>query len=447
MLRTLFLGTAPGVVLGRGGLANDSDGILHTPFERSLHAVNSDGSIKWIFNADGLLGPFAEGLNRTVYATTYRDQAEPPQLFALDGLDGSIKWKHQVDGNRQLDTATDAPFPIVVATDGTIYLTSFYLESPMYFCNSTTIDAINAIGAVKWTFTRPGCGSLAGVGADGTLFVKSESLQAEKSLAALDPDTGTLKWSVVLDQHHHHRQVLFAFTKDSNAIVFESTDTDGVLSSLSNEDGSVLWNYSFPLWNDDPHFQQWMTMGSNNEVFVNGLMLTDGMCSLRAFDLHGVTFRDMPCLGGRPQYNSEEDMFVAVWEYYVLAHAGTNGRLLWKNSPHDHNVHLFQGMNSHQPPVIFGQNGMVFVWSEIQTDHRGTPEGGRTYAIQNGEVVWSVQTDGVHDLLAAENGITYIQGSSCHPNHEGCLLDTFAVGADGKEMWKFTPPEAVAEFV
>merc|ERR1712100_267742 len=108
----------------------------------------------------------------------------------------------------------------------------------------------------------------------------------------------------------------------------EHDQSHSVLSSLSNEDGSVLWNYSysiFPAWGGGRQpLEQWPTVGSKKEVYVNGVKLKDGTCSLQVFDFNGKALRNMPCLSDAPRYGEQEDVFVTVMGKNVLAHSGAD---------------------------------------------------------------------------------------------------------------------------
>merc|ERR1712070_1169693 len=217
---------------------------------------------------------------------------------------------------------------------------------------------------------------------------------------------------------------------------------DSILSSVSNEDGSVHWNSTMPVtWNNKPctdscdYPSGWMILGSNNELYINGVTLQDGVCSLRVFDFQGNSLRKLPCLEGSPRYSNEEDAFVTTLGYgNVSVHSGTDGHLLW-------NVNVPDATDFFPPRLQrsadFGRDGTVFV-----RDH--TYE--HMYALGNGKVAWILQTGGGEPPVMSEDGTTYVQGL----HNQGHGIETFeivAVGADGEEKWRYTTTEAVAELV
>lgn len=402
-----------------GSLTLGCDGVLHTHFNNSLYAINRDGSTKWVLKGNRSLSFDAhiEGSNNTVISTLKGWHTEPDVLLALDGVSGSIMWKRQMDQNRYINGHP------VLARDGTIYLSS----GLAHCVNGTTIDAIDSGGEVKWTFTTAGCASLLNIGADGVLFVMSGS-----SLDALEPATGTVRWSAALGDGAGDR--FDVFTRGEHVFIFERNHTHSSLSSVSNEDGSTLWNHPFSLWRGDARTNPWTVLGHNDEVYVNDVNLTDGVCGLGVFDFAGNVLRKLPCLPDSPSYSYEEDLFVTIPEgNMVLAHSGTDGRLLWNVSFAEV---LSRGAN-------FGRDGTVFVWTS------GQSASAHAYAIRNGNVAWSVQTGGAMEQIMSEDGTTYVQGMKQEKTSQfsETRLEIVAVRSDGVEKWRYTPAEATAVVV
>jgi outer membrane protein assembly factor BamB len=439
MLRTLFLGVAPATVFGWSypTLTLGPDDVLYSDHMESLYAINGDGSTKWIFDADEIMGPHAEGLNGTVYATTpgtYNEQLAT--LFALDSSDGSIKWKYQLAENRTNRITSEGEQPLVVGADGTVYLTSRDRMSDPYH-HDFRVDAIDAKGALKWTYAvADGIGrGPSAVGVDGTVFVRSR-----QSLDALRPDTGTVRWSLELEGSEQ----LKVIAEDGDVFVLHgdvfAASSKPVLSRLSNEDGGILWKIPLSACQElQWQFVRSMTLGRNQELYVNGLA-ENGTCSLGAFDFKGNALRSLPCFSSfahhEPHYGNEEDMFVTVTSVNVLAHSGADGRLLWNVSVPDR----FPQTDA----ARFGQHGTVFVWTDSRFNNVA-----HAHAIRNGEVAWSVQTGGASQQIMSKDGTTYVQGFvSCQKGHD-CSdpLEIVAVGADGVEKWRYTPTEAAVELV
>jgi len=202
---------------------------------------------------------------------------------------------------------------------------------------------------------------------------------------------------------------------------------------VSNENGSILWSHPFPLWSEI-RTNPWTVLGSKDEVYVNGMNLTDGTCGLGVFDFNGTALRKLPCLPDSPFYSSEDDLFVTIpGGDTVLATSGADAALLWNVSVGEE---LARGVN-------FGRDGTAFVWS---TGYRADAH---VYAIRNGNVSWSVQTGGAMDQIMAQDDTTYVQGTTqegTEPPFEP-RLEIVAVRADGVEKWRYTPPEAAVVVV
>lgn len=447
MLRLLFFGAAPTIVFGNPSITIGADGVLHASY-RSLYAINSDGSAKWSLDADanGIL-EHVEGPNSTVYVTVGGPTCgEPAALLAVDGLDGRIRWKHQVGGNRELERYNHPP---IVDADGTIYLTT-RSGGRTPFCNSTTFEAIDPAGALKWNFTVDGCGSLSVV--DGPFYrpdIATVFAESSKSLEALWPHSGDLKWSVALDDSAHFT----VFDADGNAYLMQGDDNQKIVSSLSNEDGRVLWSYPFTPWAYDQAAYTWMTMNSRHDLYVSGAASTETgdttvdchsqecVCTILVFDFHGNYNRNIPCFGVahsmfHPQYDDESDAFVTTSLGNVWAHSGEFGQLLWNVS--------VSNSSSLYGRTYFGRGGTVFVW-------RSDGVYSRAYALQDGRVAWSVETGGASQPIISEDGTTYVQGWTCQKDISlpdcGAELEIVAVGAVGEEKWRYTPAEAAAMLV
>merc|ERR1712070_403334 len=168
---------------------------------------------------------------------------------------------------------------------------------------------------------------------------------------SLQPGTGSVKWSVLNETWDDSVEAGdfqvddTAFDEDGNVFLTTSWGTQAgpqvALSRLNNEDGSTLWNVVM-----DAKLPITTTLGSNKEVYLNGVADEDDQsqkCKLRVFDFDGSTLRYLPCLD-RAQYDGDEDVFVGVSSWNerpytepdscldVLAHSGTDGRLLWNVS-------------------------------------------------------------------------------------------------------------------
>jgi outer membrane protein assembly factor BamB len=181
------------------------DGTVYVSVEdQSLVAVNPDGTYQWSCPfADQPRKDAAVSQDGTIFVCSlYR-------LYAVNA-DGTHKWAFKPD-----HLFNGAP---VLGLDGSI-------------CTGGSDDlfyALNADGSLKWTY-GPGAGiSSPVIGADGTLFTRTD-----RRLHALNPD-GRLKWF-----HDGHYYLSSSPVISPHGPVYMS-DHMGFLYSL-NADGSMNW--------------------------------------------------------------------------------------------------------------------------------------------------------------------------------------------------------------
>lgn len=130
----------------------------------NLYALNPDGTLKWSNTTGGGSGPVV-GADGTVYV------GSDGKLYALNP-DGSIKWHYDTS-----DVIHSSP---AVASDGTVYLDSFY-NGQFY--------AISPDGALEWRYTTGDyMNSNPAVTADGTVYVGSW----DNKLYAINGESGGL---------------------------------------------------------------------------------------------------------------------------------------------------------------------------------------------------------------------------------------------------------------
>jgi outer membrane protein assembly factor BamB len=135
-----------------------------------LYAINPDGTLKWVYQAGGPIwsSPAIAADGTVIFGSV-------DYLVYAINADGSQKWTYATDDVVQGSAA--------LAADGTIYIGD----------TSGNQFALNPDGSLKWKNALGGA-STPCVGADGTVYVIGF---AEKAISALDPATGTQKWSVV----------------------------------------------------------------------------------------------------------------------------------------------------------------------------------------------------------------------------------------------------------
>lgn len=106
-----------------------------------VYAFGADGTLKW----QQQLGTQSEGpptlANGTLYLGVYDSASGRRYLYALNSLDGSVKWSIKYAGS----------YSPAVSPDGTIYAPS----------TEGYLQALNPDGTVKWT--SPFIGSLYGI--------------------------------------------------------------------------------------------------------------------------------------------------------------------------------------------------------------------------------------------------------------------------------------------
>src|SRR5678815_1305406 len=197
--RVLQAGSATEILRFRTGgsvLASPSvarDGTIYVgSYDRNLHAVNPDGTLKWSFPVPppiniffgtytGIYGSPVVGPDGTVYVA-----AENGRLHALNPTNGMQKWEYPTNYKENAIYSDPA-----LAADGTIYF-AFY-ESGSRGPAADHFVALNPDGTKKWSYQLPdSIFSDPVVGLDGTIYVGCDNGR----LYALNPD-GTPKWEFI----------------------------------------------------------------------------------------------------------------------------------------------------------------------------------------------------------------------------------------------------------
>jgi outer membrane protein assembly factor BamB len=181
------------------------------------------------------------GLDGTVYAAGLYD----PNLYALNSVDGSVKWACRFPANSNDPNAGGWPFASpVVAEDGTIY------QALLYDRHLYAIDP--ATGAILWSaefpdleipvmpgLTVPADGdgwSEPVLGPDGTIYVSLDDLH----IHAVEP-TGKVKWSKAFGQVG-----AFTMVVDRTNTIYAASD-DGFLYVVAS-DGTELARFETGGW-------------------------------------------------------------------------------------------------------------------------------------------------------------------------------------------------------
>ena len=134
-----------------------ADGTVYVGADQSVFAINPDGTIKWRYQTNSLVGfsSPAIGTDGTIYIGS-----DDFNLYALeDGGQGSVteKWAFQAGNYIESSPA--------LGPDGTIYFGSW----------DGNVNALNPDGTLKWKFAAGGpiYTSSPAIGTDGTIYIGS----------------------------------------------------------------------------------------------------------------------------------------------------------------------------------------------------------------------------------------------------------------------------------
>ena len=209
---------------GVGQPSVGADGTIYVyVFNTGLYAFAPDGQVRWHVAADAsYLDAPAIGPNGLVYV--------PIQSGTSDGIEavdsqGGIQWSTYLPGNGQQVAVSAA---LTVESDGTILFPAALLASGSG-SGTGELFAIHPDGTFAWSQPLPGSGSGVAVGADGTIYVESQSdgLHAFTS-------TGVPKWTYPAQFLSDTLPVI----GPDGTIFFEATN--GGIFAL-NPDGTLKW--------------------------------------------------------------------------------------------------------------------------------------------------------------------------------------------------------------
>ncbi len=174
-----------------------SDGTIYVGSESgTLYAIDVNGSLRWTHPTDGPIysSPAVSEDGNSIYVCS-----QDGILYALR-TDGNELWRFEMDGPAELPSATFAS--PAVGADGTIYIAGLY-DPNLYAIEPND-------GSVKWSCSfafavepgNPNSEMKSGlpfaspvVAADGTIY---QTLIYDSNLCAIEPNDGTIKWSVNL---------------------------------------------------------------------------------------------------------------------------------------------------------------------------------------------------------------------------------------------------------
>ncbi len=259
------------ITYGGGALIGD-DGTIYQCVESkdidNVHAINSDGTKKWSIKLDDKIGAFpALSADGTVlYCLT-----NAPTLYALNIVDGSIKWRVEKldDSNKGCAVAVDKMGNIYVGTNAAIYsFTSsgnerwngkniafkitergaFALHGDCLY--ATTLDkgliSVNmATGEKNWDYKNTGGNAYFPiVDKNGVIYFTEKGVSGKALVYAVEP-TGSLKWS---------KDIASVLTYNGAALSAEG------LLFLGNSGGKKVWKLDT---NDNGELTEVRNIGQN----------------------------------------------------------------------------------------------------------------------------------------------------------------------------------------
>ncbi len=229
----------------------------------NLYAINSDGTLKWIYDNQIVLvinSSMAIGTDGTIYVG-----ALDGNLYAFNP-NGTLKWKYKT--GYYVDSSP------AIGADGTIYVGS----------EDDYLYAINPNGTLKWKYkTGYYVDSSPAIGADGTIYVGSD----DGNLYAINPN-GTLKWKY---QTWGSIGISIAIDADGTIYVIVS---DKFIYAI-NPNGTIKWTHY--VVNDIDVFS--MAIGADGTIYVEGsnLYAFNPKGTLKWSYPTGINFNSSPAIG------------------------------------------------------------------------------------------------------------------------------------------------------
>ena len=177
---------------------------------RTFYAVNTNGTVRWTFDAGGRPSGAAVGYDRTINLgnqdTNYFDALNP---------DGTARWSIN-------------PFPMmwgmpIIGSDGTVYAGTWWEAS---------LHALGPDGGGRWQFAASGgIGTSPSLAADGTIYCLSQ----DGHLYALNPD-GSDKWVYDLAAVSYSSPAV-----SKHGTIYTSANDKRFLAI--NPDGTTRWEF------------------------------------------------------------------------------------------------------------------------------------------------------------------------------------------------------------
>jgi len=249
-------------IMGGPAIGSDGNTAYFSESYGKIHALNPDGTRKWLFNAGGDPGAPTVATDGTVYVSGYLSGNN--KLFAINP-DGTEKWHFNYSGS-SLGSAA-------IAADGTVY----------FSVSNGTLYAVNPDGTLKWSLVGVGQqASSPAVAADGTIFLSRAGI-----LSAVNPD-GTIKWQFNLSADNSGGIFYTAPAIGADGTIYLGSSiyygSSGKNFFAVNPDGTKKWS-AFIGYVSGGYYSP--TIGADNTVYVSSGD-TSGVRGLFAFTPEGV---------------------------------------------------------------------------------------------------------------------------------------------------------------
>ena len=301
-------------------IADDGTIYIGSEDNTNFHAINPDGTLKWIYSqlGDNVYSSAAVGNDGTIYVGS-----KDNNLHAINP-DGSQNWIFDLGGDAIYTTPS-------VASDGTIYIGS----------DSDNLFAINPDGTQKWVFNTAGSNvrSTPAIAQDGKVYITSD----DDNLYALDPSNGSVVWSFPLGGNAQSGIAL-----DSDGTVIVGVDQGGSAGAIYavNPDGTEKW--SVPVLG---RISVCAPAIANGRVYVgtkegNNLLALDASNGVQAwsFDTPGAIINSSPAI------DVNGVIYFGSWDNHVYA-VNPDGTLKYK---------FLTGGDVWSSPAI-GSDGTIYV--------------------------------------------------------------------------------------
>ena len=284
-----------------------STGMLHEDTIGYLYAINPDGTQKWRTELEILPGSTspAIGPDGTVYihgSGTGGNTVAIEKMYAINPVDGSIKWTYLPNGNTGMLTSPVSSSPAVLG-DGTIYIGSM----------NTTLQAIHPDGTLKWAVS-PSSSSIdasPAVATDGTIYIVDSST----TLYAYSP-SGTKLWSYKFAPGYGSNPQSPSIGPDGTVYIGGNLFNNALFAV--NPDGTLKWSFA-----TEEGVESTPAIGTDGTIYVG----SDGVYAINPegsqqwhYNL-GFSETASPIIGSNG---------ILYWDQYSLNNDGT---LRWSGLP------------------------------------------------------------------------------------------------------------------